>query len=163
MPDARIMENTALEENVPPVQRPQFVNRTRGTVVAESVEIAGTSAQRTRGLLGRDGLKPGEALWIVPCESVHTFGMRFAIDLVYLDKKHRIRKIRRNVGPWRISICLVAHSILELPADAILLSDSNVGDQLELIDRAIPQRAVDVPDLESSAKEFSATAPGAAG
>lgn len=163
MPDARLTDTTALEENVSQVQRPQFVNRTRGKVVAESVEIAGTSAQRTRGLLGRDGLKPGEALWIVPCESVHTFGMRFAIDLVYLDKKLRIRKIRHNVGPWRMSICLVAHSVLELPSGAVSLSDSRIGDQLELIDAAMPSHVTYEPNLEVAAREMPETRAGAVG
>ena len=79
---------------------------TRGTVLATRLELAGTGSSRTKGLLGRDGLLPGEGLWIVPCEAVHTFFMRFPIDLVYLDRKNRIRKLRSNVGAWRMSACL---------------------------------------------------------
>ena len=48
-------------------------------------------------------------------ESVHTFGMRFPIDLVYVDRKHRVRKVRSGVRPWRMSACLTAHSVIELP------------------------------------------------
>jgi uncharacterized protein len=82
-------------------------------------------------LLGRHGLAPGEGLWIVPCEAVHTFGMKFAIDLVYLDRQYRIRKIRRNVHPWRLSACLVAHSVIELAAGAVGENDAQPGDIVE--------------------------------
>ena len=71
----------------------QVTNITRNTQIATSVEIAESGARRSKGLLGRKGLGPGEGLWIVPCEAVHTFGMQFSIDLVYLDREYRIRKI----------------------------------------------------------------------
>src|ERR1039457_7712340 len=94
-------------------------NQTRGTVLAEFASIADTSAKRRTGLLRHSGLGPGEGLWIVPCEAVHTFGMKFAIDLVYLDREKRIRKLRRDVHPWRLSACIFAHSVIELPAGTI--------------------------------------------
>ncbi len=109
----------------------QVLNRTRGTVLATRMETAGTGASRRKGLLGRDGLAPGEGLWIVPCESVHTFFMRFAIDLVYLDRERRVRKVRSAVGPWRLSACFTAHSIIELPAGAATASRTQRGDLLE--------------------------------
>lgn len=111
--------------------RLQARNLTRGTTLATQVEVAGSGESRRKGLLGRDGLGPGEGLWIVPCESVHTFFMRFAIDLVYLDGKHRVRKVRSAVGPWRLSACLTAHSILELPAGVVQASRTERGDQVE--------------------------------
>ncbi|MGA7109911.1 MAG: DUF192 domain-containing protein, partial [Terracidiphilus sp.] len=89
-----------------------MTNLTRSTRIASSVEVADSGAKRSKGLLGRTGLAPGEAIWIVPCESVHTFGMKFAIDLIYLDRQLRIRKIRSNVRPWRMSGCLTAHSVV---------------------------------------------------
>src|SRR3984957_13861038 len=107
-------------------------NLTRNTILADRLELAGTSAQRNKGLLGRSGLDAGEGLWIVPCESVHTFFMRFPIDLIYLDRSHRILKVRPSVEPWRLSACLTAHSILELPAGVIVATQSQRGDQLEL-------------------------------
>jgi uncharacterized protein len=110
----------------------QVVNRARGTVLATHLEVAGSAAERTKGLLGRDGLAPGEGLWIVPCESVHTFFMRFPIDLVYLDRENKVRKVRSAVRPWRISACLTAHSVLELPAGTIGNSLTEIGDTLEL-------------------------------
>jgi uncharacterized protein len=110
----------------------QAVNVTRGTALATKLELAGTGEARRKGLLGRDGLAEGEGLWIVPCESVHTFFMRFAIDLVYLDRQHRVKKVRSNVGPWRLSACFSAHSVLELPAGAIQASHTECGDTVEI-------------------------------
>src|SRR5271157_3451834 len=86
--------------------RLQVTNLTRQAVVATSIEVADSGAKRNKGLLGRKGLDPGEGLWIIPCESVHTFGMQFPIDLVYLDRGLRIKKIRCSVPAWRISACL---------------------------------------------------------
>ena len=94
--------------------------------------MADTSAKRNIGLLRHKKLDPGDGLWIIPCESVHTFFMKFAIDLVYLDKKKRVRKVRHAVGPWRLSACLTAHSILELPAGAAAASGTVKGDELEI-------------------------------
>ena len=76
------------------------------------------------------GLAPGEGLWIVPCEAVHSFGMKFAIDVVYLDRKKKVRKTRPNMVPRRISGCLLADSVLELPVGAIEASRTQPGDQL---------------------------------
>jgi uncharacterized membrane protein (UPF0127 family) len=111
--------------------RLKVFNRTRGTALASHLELADTASKRNKGLLGRDGLAPGEGLWIIPCESVHTFFMRFAIDLVYLDRKHKVKKVRSAVGPWRISACFLAHSVLELPAGTILSTGTRPGDILE--------------------------------
>jgi len=128
---------------VPPRSQPerrfQIVNLTRGTELAQSVEVADTAQRRSKGLLGRRGLEPGTALWIVPCESVHTFWMQFSLDLVYLDKQNRIVKIRRNVRPWRMSLCLRAHSVLEFPAGALDTGQDSAGDQLVFSPVAAPQ------------------------
>ena len=106
-------------------------NLDRGTVLADAAEIADTSAKRRTGLLKHSGLEPGTGLWISPCESVHSFGMKFAIDLVYLDRKKKVRKIRTKMVPWRMSACLSAHSVLELPVGVIEASRTERGDQLE--------------------------------
>ncbi len=107
-------------------------NRTRQTVVATGAEVADTPAKRRTGLLKHDRLEQGEGLWIVPCESVHTFFMKFPIDLVYLDRKRKVRKVRHAVGPWRMSLCLMAHSVLELPAGTARQTETRKGDLLEL-------------------------------
>jgi uncharacterized membrane protein (UPF0127 family) len=106
-------------------------NLDRGTVLAEAADVADTSAKRRTGLLKHSSLEPGAGLWIAPCESVHSFGMKFAIDLVYLDRKKKVRKVRREMVPRRLSACLTAHSVLELPVGAIDASRTEPGDQLE--------------------------------
>ena len=107
-------------------------NKTRNTVLADCAEVADTSAKRRTGLLKHDHLNPGQGLWIAPCESVHSFFMKFAIDLVYLDRKHKVRKVRHRMVPWRVSACLTAHSILELPAGTVEATGTQPGDQLEI-------------------------------
>jgi uncharacterized membrane protein (UPF0127 family) len=108
-------------------------NLTRGTPIGDSIDTAESSAQRRTGLLRHSGLDDGTGLWIIPCEAVHTFFMKFAIDLIYLDRRHRVRGIVRDLRPWRFSICLPAHSVLELPRGTIDRTDTRKGDQLELL------------------------------
>jgi uncharacterized membrane protein (UPF0127 family) len=105
-------------------------NQTRKTVLAREADVADTSAKRRTGLLKHERLAPGEGLWIVPCESVHTFFMKFAIDLVYLDKQRKVKKVRHAVGPWKLSACFSAHSVLELPAGTVQESGTVAGDEL---------------------------------
>jgi uncharacterized membrane protein (UPF0127 family) len=107
-------------------------NVTRDVVLADSAQSADTSAQRRTGLLKHTQLEPGDGLWIVPCESVHSFFMKFTIDVLYLDRKHRVKKLRREMAPWRVSACLTAHSVLELPAGTITRTGTQAGDQLEI-------------------------------
>jgi len=107
-------------------------NQTRDTVLGRSVDIADSSEKRRVGLLKHERLSPGEGLWIIPCESVHTFFMKFPIDLVYLDKKRKVRKVRHRVPPWRLSMCLTAHSILELPAGTAEQTGTLKGDVLTI-------------------------------
>ncbi|MEZ5352049.1 MAG: DUF192 domain-containing protein [Bryobacteraceae bacterium] len=95
--------------------------------------VADSSEKRRTGLLRHQSLPEGEALWIVPCEGVHTFGMNFAIDVVYLSKKKVVLKLRPNMVRRRMSFCLRAHSVLELPAGMIAKTQTAVGDQLEFI------------------------------
>lgn len=111
--------------------RLRVANLTRNTVLATCMEVADTAAKRNKGLLGRERLAPGEGLWIRPCEAVHTFWMRFPIDLVYLDRKNGIRKLVSALPPWRMSACLLAHSILELPSGTIRETKTQRGDTLD--------------------------------
>jgi uncharacterized membrane protein (UPF0127 family) len=107
-------------------------NQTRNTVLGARVDVADTSAKRRTGLLKHTGLAPGEGLWIVPCESVHTFFMKFAIDLIYLDRDRKVRKVRSAVPPWRLSACLPAHSVIELPAGTAEETGTRPGDALAI-------------------------------
>ena len=90
--------------------RLKIFNLTREAELARSVEVADRPATRSKGLLGRNGLASGEGLWIVPCEAIHTIGMRFPIDLVYVDRKKRVKKVRSDVRPWRLSELVKADS-----------------------------------------------------
>jgi uncharacterized protein len=110
----------------------RIFNLTRESQVADRVQLAGEGRTRRKGLLGRDGLNAGEGLWIVPCEAVHTFWMRFAIDLIYLDREYRVLKIRSAVPPWRLSACLRAHSVVELAPGTINEKQVRRGDRLAL-------------------------------
>ena len=114
----------------PATSRLTVTNESRGITIARCVNQAFTSESRRKGLLGQESLPPGGGLWIVPCEGVHTVGMRFAIDLIYLDRQRRIRKLVQNLRPWRISLCLSAYSVLELPAGALITSKCQVGEIL---------------------------------
>jgi uncharacterized protein len=107
-------------------------NSTRETEIGSAIEIADTAARRNKGLLGRTGLEPGEGLWIVPCEAVHTFAMKIPLDLIYLDRNRRVVKVRGHVRPGRVSGALRAHSVIELPSGAIAASLTRRGDILEL-------------------------------
>jgi hypothetical protein len=111
-------------------------NRTRKTVLATEADTADTSRKRRVGLLKHKSLPPGQGLWIVPCEGVHTFGMKFPIDVLYLNRKKKILKVRPHMGPRRISLCLRAHSVLELPAGTIARALTEPGDELEFEESA---------------------------
>ena len=107
-------------------------NLTKNTRLADRADIADTSATRQRGLLKHTGLAEGEGLWIVPCEGVHSFFMKFAIDVVFINKKRVVTKLRPNMVKSRIALSLRAHSTLELPVGMIKKSRTAVGDQLDL-------------------------------
>ena len=113
--------------------RVTVLNLTRQAEIANRVRLAGNGRNRRKGLLGCNALGAGEGLWIVPCEAVHTFWMRFPIDLVYLDRKHRVVKIRTNVRPWRLSACLRAHSVIEFAAGTVSRTQTLCGDSLSLM------------------------------
>lgn len=108
-------------------------NLTRQTVLADRALVADNSQSRRTGLLKHAGLEPGEGLWIVPCEGVHTFGMKFPIDVVFINKKRIVVKVRKNMVRRRVAFSLRAHSVIELPVGVVEESGTQPGDQLELI------------------------------
>ncbi len=101
-------------------------------MLADRAEVADTSKTRKIGLLKHDRLDSGEGLWIKPCEGVHTVGMKFPIDVLFLNKKRQVVKIRAAMPRWRMSLCLWAHSVLELPSGMAAETQTATGDQLEL-------------------------------
>lgn len=110
----------------------RITNRTRKTVLASSADIADTSKKRRTGLLKHSSLPEGEGLWIVPCEGVHTFRMKFPIDVLFLSKARRVLKIRDSMARGGIALKLMAHSVIELPAGTARATSTEVGDELEL-------------------------------
>jgi len=103
-----------------------------GRVLAERLEVAQSMTARMRGLLGRGALPPGGGMMLDPCASIHTFFMRFALDVVFLDAGLAVRKIAPNVKPWRLASCWSARSTVELPAGALEGAGLAVGDVLRL-------------------------------
>lgn len=103
-----------------------------GEPLATTIEIAGDSRSRKKGLLGRDGLDSGHAFVIAPCQGVHTFGMRFAIDVVAVNRDGTVVKTRANVRPNRIVMAWSAFAIVELRADSLRVSDLRIGDRLRV-------------------------------
>ncbi len=111
----------------------QIVNVTRGTIIAQRAQIAASSAQRMKGLLGRKGLSLDEALVLKPCSAIHTFFMQFAIDVLFLGKNMRIIKAIQNMPPNRLSpIAWASLMVVELPAGKINQTNTQVGDIIEI-------------------------------
>jgi uncharacterized protein len=121
--------------NAPPGR---LMNARTGQVVANAAELAITSASRRRGLLGRDGLEPGAALVIAPCNAIHTFSMRFAIDVVFVDRAGRVRKIVRALRPWRMAGAIFGYATIEFGAGALAHCDIERGDRLYVESPAPP-------------------------
>ena len=108
------------------------LNRSKGTVLCERLESAVGMAEQSRGLLGRDGLGAGSGMLFetsVPFMWMHMFFMRFAIDIVFLDKTDRVIRINETLKPWRLSSMVFgARKALELEAGASSRSQTAVGD-----------------------------------
>lgn len=104
--------------------------------LATHLEGAFDSASRRRGLLGRDSLAEGSALIIAPCQAVHTFRMRFPIDIVFADRQGRVVHVRSHVGAGRLAGAWRAFATIELPAGAVQQGDVRIGDRLIVVDRA---------------------------
>ena len=105
--------------------------RTRERVAA-AVEIAATRTSRRRGLLGRDRLDDATAMLLAPCAAVHTVGMRFAIDVVFVDRQGYAVKVVRGLRPWRIALAAGARAVVELPEGSLGWGRILPGDRLYL-------------------------------
>src|SRR5439155_22448731 len=120
-----------------------FVNATKKTTVSDRCHFANNVFKRMIGLLNRKVLAQGEGLLLDRCYGIHTFGMRFPIDVVFLDKELRVIRVVTALPPWRS--CVVKHAVyvLELPVGAIQGSQTSTGDQIQM--RAL---APDTANLE---------------
>jgi len=110
-------------------------NKTRETFVATEAVLADSYFRRLVGLLGKTKrwAQLGRGLWIVPSRGVHTIGMLFPIDLIFLSEQKEVVHVEEHVRPFRISaVSLKATSVLELPPHTIYRSGTQVGDRLEI-------------------------------
>ena len=110
-------------------------NKTRETFVATEVTVADGYFSRLVGLLGKTKrwAKLGKALWITPSQGVHTIGMMFPIDLIYLDKNKQVVHVEEHVRPFRVSkVSLKTKSVIELPPHTIYRTGTQIGDQIEI-------------------------------
>ncbi|HTW56679.1 MAG TPA: DUF192 domain-containing protein [Terriglobales bacterium] len=117
------------------VPRGQAFNRTRDTPLATALAVANTHWTRLRGLLGLspDDFRNGRGLWIVPCHGVHTLGMGFPIDVVYLDRSLTVVHVETELKPWRFApVRMQAASVLELPCRTVAETKTAVGDRIEI-------------------------------
>ena len=106
-------------------------NTTRDSLIGDRVTVADTSMTRMFGLLGKSGLDTGEGLWIKPSSGVHTVFMRFAIDVIGLDKEMKVVKLWPDLVPYRVtSVSTKIRSVIELPAGQIIASGVQLGDRL---------------------------------
>ncbi len=112
----------------------KIVNLTRDEVLAEKAAVAETPGSRRRGLLRTDSLPDGGGLLIVPCRNVHTFGMRYPIDVVFVDESWTVRRIVHGMKPGRLSpLVLDSRAALELPAGKAAETGTIKGDFLDAL------------------------------
>ena len=110
----------------------KVLNTTKGTLLADKAIFAEILWKRLVGLLGRKGLCRGEALVIRPCSGIHTFFMRFPIDVIFLDRDSRVRKVIRGMQPFRLSsLVLGAREAVELPSGVVASTRTEAGDLIE--------------------------------
>ncbi len=113
----------------------QAFNHTRQAYLATAMAVADTHWTRLRGLLGlrSSDFRNGSGLWIVPCRGVHTLGMGFPIDVVYLDRTMTVIHIQCDLQPWRFApVRAQAASVLELPCRTAAETGTVVGDKIEI-------------------------------
>ena len=110
-----------------------LVNKTKQITLCPHVEIATSLWERTKGLLGRKHLDRDRTLWIKPCSSIHTYFMQFAIDVVFVDQKLRVTRIKKEIQPWKLIFSpLKSDSVFEFPSGTISDGNIEIGDQLHV-------------------------------
>ena len=109
------------------------INVTTSEVLSNNLVLADTLISRMKGLLGRDSMPADMALWIRPCNGVHTFGMKFSIDVMYLDKDCNVIAMKKDLRPNKMTrLYLKSSSVLELPAGALDATSTKIGDVINI-------------------------------
>src|SRR5262249_39127779 len=124
---------------------PCLQNSRNGHIVADRLMAAFDSATRRTGLLHRDSMPENSALILAPTGAIHTWFMRFPIDVAMVRRNGVVVKLRHAVPPWRMVVALRAYATIGLPAGTLARTDTRVGDQLTLVS-AIPSGPRDAPD-----------------
>ncbi len=115
------------------VKTVRILNLTKNTLIAQEAQVASSLRERLKGLLGRSGLGANEALILKPCSSIHTFFMRFPIDVLFLDRNMRIIRLIQPISPNRLSPTVWrAKMVIELPAGRIAQTQTQAGDMVEI-------------------------------
>lgn len=121
----------------PPGSEFELIEQGSGRVVVANLEVAVDSATRKKGLLGRDGLPDGVGLVIAPTNAVHTFFMRFPIDIVFVSRAGRVLKVRQAVPAWRMAAALGGYAVIELASGGAASAGLAVGHTVSVKRRAI--------------------------
>jgi uncharacterized membrane protein (UPF0127 family) len=110
------------------------LNIRTGKELSHHLTVADNLLKRMRGLLGKNEMHIGEALWISPCMSIHTFLMKFPIDVAFLDKRNKVIATIKGLKPNRITrLYFCAVSVIEMPAGTIEATSTAVGDEIEIV------------------------------
>jgi uncharacterized membrane protein (UPF0127 family) len=118
-----------------PIEYVTVTNVTRTTSLGDRIQVAERGLDGIIGLLGRRSLDAGQGMLIVPTQAVHTIGMAFPIDLVFIDKRNTVIGTRENIPPYRFSkFYWKALGVIELPVGTIRNTDTRPGDQLKVHD-----------------------------
>ncbi|MDD5692812.1 MAG: DUF192 domain-containing protein [Candidatus Omnitrophica bacterium] len=111
----------------------RLINHTKGVVLAEDIFVARSFFSKIKGLIGRKLLLPGQGIILEPCNSIHTFFMRFPIDVLFVNRKYRVIKAIPDFYPNKISLIYWRSArVIELPAGTIKSTDTQLQDYLEI-------------------------------
>jgi uncharacterized membrane protein (UPF0127 family) len=111
----------------------RIINLSRNTILAEEAVVAKTLTSRLKGLIGRSSLAKGEGFIIPRCGSIHTFFMRFPLDVIFLNHHNHVVKLSREIKPFKLLDCPFRGKVtIELPAGTIKASSTDIGDRIEL-------------------------------
>ena len=109
-----------------------LINQRTGQPLATALEAAFDSRTRNRGLLGRDGLAADAAMILAPCNAVHTFFMRFPIDILFVDRRGLVTAVAPDVAPWRLRLSMRAFATIEFPSGTLAQRETRRSDVLAL-------------------------------
>jgi uncharacterized membrane protein (UPF0127 family) len=113
----------------------KIINKSNQKIIANNVKVADKFFSRFIGLINRSSIEENEGLWLVPCSSIHSIGMRFDFDAVFLDKSDKIIFLIKNMPPFKVApLVSNTYSVLELPSGTIDCTGINIDDILEFYD-----------------------------